>query len=83
MEECMPSSWQRATIVPLHKKGDITERNTFRGISLLDVVYKVLATLMKTRIESVVELQIGEYQAGFSIWIRSIGSKQETRREIA
>ena len=51
-KECMPRSWQSITIIPLHKKGDITECNNFRGISLLDVVYKVLATLMKTRMKA-------------------------------
>ena len=62
----MPRSWQSTTIVPLHKKGDITECNNFRGISLLAVIYKVvLAILMKTRIESVVDPQIVEYQAEF------------------
>lgn len=35
-----PADWKKALIVPLHKKGDVSELNNNRGISLLSVVGK-------------------------------------------
>lgn len=64
-EEQMPKNWEKATIIPILKNGDPTECNNYRGISLLDVTYKVIATIIKRRVETIVEPQLEEYQAGF------------------
>jgi hypothetical protein len=34
-EEELPDQWKESIIVPVHKKGDITDCNNYRGISLL------------------------------------------------
>jgi Reverse transcriptase (RNA-dependent DNA polymerase) len=61
----MPENWEKATIIPILKSGDATDCNNYRGISLLDVVYKIFATWLKRRLDERVETQLGEYQAGF------------------
>lgn len=43
----------------------MTECNKYRRISLLDVVYKSVTTLIKLRLEATMEMQIGEYEARF------------------
>lgn len=63
--EKMSESWNKAVIVPIHKKGDIAECKNYRGIALLGVVYKILATLIKQRLEDQADKLIGEYQGGF------------------
>ena len=46
----MPSEWSKGIIIPIHKKGFKSEYENYRGISLLSVVYKILATCIKNRI---------------------------------
>ena len=50
---------------PILKGGDETNCNIYRGISPLDVVYKILATVIKIKLEAMVEPLMGEYQTGF------------------
>ncbi|CAH2008602.1 unnamed protein product [Acanthoscelides obtectus] len=63
-EEEMPSDWELALITTLLKKGEETDCSNYRGISLLDVVYKILSTLLKMRLEKIIDPQLGDYQAG-------------------
>lgn len=64
-KEVMPREWSKAIVHPIHKKGDKAECNNYRGIALLDTVYKVTATLIKQRLEECAGNRIGEYQGGF------------------
>ena len=41
-QEQIPEDWQRGLIVKLPKKGDLTECNNWRGITLMVVVYDIL-----------------------------------------
>lgn len=63
--EMMPDAWKKAVLLPIYKKGDPTDCNNYRGIALLDIMYKILATLIKRRLEASSENIIGEYQCGF------------------
>lgn len=63
--EKLPEDWKCALIHPLHKKGDRTNVNNYRGISLLQVAYKILSTCLLKRTQEQLERQIGDYQAGF------------------
>lgn len=63
--EEIPQEWKCALIHPLHKKGDKTDPNNYRGISLLSVTYKILSKALLNRLEPQVDKMIGEYQAGF------------------
>lgn len=64
-QELMPKTWKKAIICPIHKKGEITDCENYRGIALLDVIYKVLATLLKRRLDKYIEPLLGDYQGGF------------------
>lgn len=63
--EKIPDDWKIALIHPLHKKGDRTDVNNYRGISLLPVMYKILSMCLLDRAQEKLEKNIGEYQAGF------------------
>ena len=43
--------WQDAVVVPVPKKGDVRHCDNWRGIGLLDVVGKIMARIMKERLE--------------------------------
>ena len=64
-EEAVPTDWRDAAIVPIPKKGDLTLCDNWRDIALLDVVGKVLAKIIQTRLQEVAELQLPESQCGF------------------
>jgi hypothetical protein len=40
-KEELPDQWKESIIVPVHKKGDKTDCNNYRGISLLSASYKI------------------------------------------
>lgn len=64
-KEFIPEKWKMALIHPLHKKGSKSDPNNYRGISLLDVTYKILSRALLERAEPQLDCQLGEYQAGF------------------
>lgn len=47
--EELAEGWRRAKIVPIHKGGEEVDKSNYRGISLLDVGYKLLTILMTER----------------------------------
>lgn len=61
----MPRDWADAILVPIPKKGDLTHCDNWRGISLLDVVGKVLAKVLQKRLQGVAEEELPESQCGF------------------
>ena len=63
--EQMPNDWNVAIICPVHKKGSKLECNNYRGISLLNVAYKIFTSILAKYIEPYVELSLGDYQCGF------------------
>lgn len=66
--EQLPEEWKVAIIHPLHKKGDKTNPDNYRGISLLDCTYKILSRIIYNRIKDQLEKELGEYQGGFRPW---------------
>jgi hypothetical protein len=38
--------WKKSVIVPVYKKGDTTDCNNYRGISLLPATYKILSNIL-------------------------------------
>lgn len=57
-DEEIPEDWRNATIIPILKKGDKTDCSHYRGVSLQDVAYKILATLLKVRLDAILDPQI-------------------------
>jgi len=47
-----PSNWNSASIVSIPKKGDLSDCNNYRGISLINVGLKILAKIVTNRISN-------------------------------
>ena len=61
----MPEVWKESTIVPIYKKGDETDCNNCRGISLLPNTNKILTNILLSRLSPYTEEIIGDHQYGF------------------
>ena len=61
----VPEDWQRAVIVPVHKKGSKLKCENYRGISLLSIPSKVYARILDERTRDVTESKVLEAQGGF------------------
>ena len=63
----VPTEWASSIIVPLHKKGTMTDPNNFRGIALLSHVGKVLTRILNKRLANWVSKNklLSDFQAGF------------------
>ncbi|KAM8714989.1 hypothetical protein ACLKA7_002093 [Drosophila subpalustris] len=61
----IPDAWKRGIIIKLPKKGDLSDCNNWRGITLLNTIYKILATLLNERLQEKIEPTLRDEQAGF------------------
>ena len=57
--------WKESIIVPIHKKGDKTDCNNYRSISLLPTTYKILSNIPLSRLIPYAKEIIGDHQCGF------------------
>jgi hypothetical protein len=64
-KEELPEQWEESIIIPIHKKGDKTDCNNYRGISLLSTAYKILSNILLARLTPYVNEVIGDHQCGF------------------
>jgi len=64
-KEKLPEKWKESIIVPIHKKGDKTDCNNYRGISLLPTTYKILSNILLSRLIPYAKEIIGDHQSGF------------------
>jgi hypothetical protein len=64
-KEELPDQWKESIIVPVHKKGDKTDCNNYRGISLLSSSYKMLSDILLSKLGPYIDEIIGEHQRGF------------------
>ena len=62
-----PSEWAKAIIQPIHKKGDTTNHDNYRGIYLLSCVSKLYTSVINSRLTQWAEDNdvLSEAQAGF------------------
>ena len=61
----MPEGWKESITVPIYKKGDKTHCSNYRGISLLPTIYKILSSILLSRITPYTEEIIGDHQCEF------------------
>jgi hypothetical protein len=64
-KEELPEEWKESIIASIHKKGDKTDCNNYRGISLLPTTYKSLSNILLSRLIPYVKETIGYHQCGF------------------
>jgi hypothetical protein len=64
-KEELPDQWKESIIVPVHKKGDKTRCNNYRGISLLSTSYKILSNIFLSRLSPYVNEIVENDQCGF------------------
>jgi hypothetical protein len=63
----LPDQWKEYNIVPVDKKGDKTDCNNYRGMSLLRVLtsHKMLSNIISSRLSPHIDEIIGDCQCGF------------------
>jgi hypothetical protein len=61
-KEEFPYHWKESIIVPVHKEGENTDRNNYRGISLLSTLYKILSNILLSRLGPYKHENIGDHQ---------------------
>ena len=63
----VPEGWKVGQVVPVYKKGDVDEVKNYRGVTLMDVDYKIYAEILRKKLEDEVEGKelIQETQMGF------------------
>jgi len=64
-KEELSKEWKTSIIVPIYKKGDKSDCNNYRRISLLPTCYKVLSNILLTRLSVYVDEIIVDHQCGF------------------
>ncbi|XP_071153363.1 putative leucine-rich repeat-containing protein DDB_G0290503 [Mytilus edulis] len=60
-----PKSWKDSYIIALHKKGDKSDPNNYRGISLISNLPKIFNAVLNNRLITVVDKQLNNCQFGF------------------
>jgi len=60
----LPQQWKEFIIVPIYKKGGETDCS--RGISLLPTTYKILSSILVSRLTPYVDRSIWDNHCGFS-----------------
>jgi len=64
-KEKLPEEWKESIIITIHKKGDKTDYNNYRGISLLPTTYKILSNILLSRLIPYAKEIIGDHQCSF------------------
>jgi hypothetical protein len=64
-KEESPDQWKESIIAPIHKKGDKTGCNNYRGISLLSTSYIILLYILLSWLSQCRDEIIGDNQCGF------------------
>ena len=64
-QEKIQCEWSEGILCPIYKKRDRKQCNNYRGLSLLNITYKIFAILLYNRLSEIIEPEIGNYQMGF------------------
>lgn len=82
MEGRIPESWNNAEIVLIHKKGDNTNLENYRPISLLSHLYKLFTRIITNRITAKLDSYQPVEQAGFRKGYSTVDHLQTIRTII-
>jgi exonuclease III len=63
----VPPRWAKAIVVPIYKKGDANRCDNYRGISLIEIITKILSKIVTRRLANALEAEgrLVREQAGF------------------
>jgi hypothetical protein len=64
-DEKMPDDWKIGLIILLFKKGDKLKCENYQGITLLNISYEILSSIILEWLKGYLEEILGEYQCGF------------------
>lgn len=64
-KEKIPKDWQKGLLVKLPKKGDKSNCNNWRGITLLSIPSKILCSIILQRMKEEIDSKLRDEQAGF------------------
>ena len=77
-QECIPSIWKNAVVIPLHKKGSVHLSENYRPVSLTCILCKLYETLIREHILFYVTDIITQRQHGFVIGKSCLSNLLET-----
>ena len=66
-ERRVPKEWVNAILIPIPKKGNLRSCDNWCGISLLEVMGKVVARIIQGRLQKLTERELPESQCRFRI----------------
>ena len=60
-------NWTESVILPLHKKGNVSDPNNYQGISFLFVTSTLYSAIIYDRLQTLIEINdiVGQHQEGF------------------
>jgi hypothetical protein len=64
-KEDLPDQWKESIIGPVHRKGDKTDFNNYRGISLLSTSHTILSNILLSRLSPYIDEIIWDRHCGF------------------
>ena len=64
-EKSVPEDWANAVFVLIPKSGNLTSFDNWTGIALLDMVGRVVASIIRTGLQNIAEEVLPESQCGF------------------
>ena len=65
LKEKLPVEWDNGFICPIFKKGNKVECINYRGITLLNITFKIFFNVLLSRLLSTVTKITGKYQCRF------------------
>ncbi|KAH9590690.1 hypothetical protein MS3_00003278 [Schistosoma haematobium] len=64
-EEQVPKDWKEGLLIKIPKKGDLSNCDNYRGITVLSIPGKVFDRVLLNRMKDYVDAQLRDQQAGF------------------
>ena len=62
---CYPKNWEQSYIITIHKSGDKSDLNNYRGIALMNCLSKIFSAVLNNRLKTFMENKYNISQFGF------------------